>query len=172
MTDTHKDRFEKLWDDFRTLVKGKLLSTAGKQTLTMPLANLVLSDAASTWTTQYEVGGRWLMKLTEEDAAKAGLVSDVLADMKFTEVTTGQPLPAFCNYAIPLVGAGVGLGVAELMGLGRVAQITSVALPAILLVPAVNSFRKYQTEKLREKAVSQYVEQLDKYKNSIISILS
>jgi len=172
MTETHKDRFEKLWADFITLVKGKLMSTAGKQTLTTPLANLVLRDAASTWTTQYEVGGRWLMKLMEEDTAKSGLVNDVLNDMKFTEVNAGRPLPSFCDFAIPMVGAGAGFGVAEMMNFGRVAQIASVAVPAILLVPAVNSFRKSQVDKLREKTISMYVEQLDKYKNSIISILS
>ena len=44
MNTTEKDRFESLWGDFIALVKGKLISTAVKQKLSAPLANLILSD--------------------------------------------------------------------------------------------------------------------------------
>lgn len=44
-----QEKFESLWSDFIALVKGKLLTTANKQTLSISLANLILTDAASSW---------------------------------------------------------------------------------------------------------------------------
>ena len=42
MYSTEKEKFESLWADFIALVKGKLISTAAKQNLSTPLANLIL----------------------------------------------------------------------------------------------------------------------------------
>ena len=39
-----QEKFESLWSDFIALVKGKLLTTANKQTLSLSVANLILTD--------------------------------------------------------------------------------------------------------------------------------
>ena len=78
MRNTEKEKFETLWSDFCTLVKGKLLTTAQKQTLSTPLAKLILKDAAGSWNDEYSMYGRWLHQLSQSDAAKAELVQDVL----------------------------------------------------------------------------------------------
>lgn len=66
MNNTNKDKFESLWIDFVTLVKGKLITTAKKQTLSTALANLILSEAAAAWSSDYEINGRWIMELEKK----------------------------------------------------------------------------------------------------------
>lgn len=98
MNTTEKEKFESLWTDFIALVKGKLISTAAKQKLSTPLANLILSDAASSWNSDYEINGRWLSGLKGVDSKKAELVGEILLnDMRFTGMNTKRELPNYYN---------------------------------------------------------------------------
>ena len=173
MQNTDKERFESLWGDFCSLVKGKLLTTAQKQTISAPLANLILSEAASSWLSEYEINGRWLMKYRLKDEAKANLVQEVLTlDMKFAEVCLKSELPDYYNYLIPVIGAGLGYVTGNLLALGKVAQVVSVVAPAVLLYPAVKMYRRNQAMANVEINVNLYMNQLNKFKDSVISILS
>jgi hypothetical protein len=173
MDTTEKEKFESLWTNFLVLVKGKLINAANKQTLSPSLASLILADAAGSWASEYELNGRWLKKLNETDPQKGTLVSEVLLnDMKFTAVETKGELPLYYNYAIPVAGGLAGWGVSMLCGAGKLVQAASAVLPALLLYPAVNTLRKNLNSANHEKAIADYVGQLEKYKNSVLSILS
>lgn len=173
MNITEKEKFESLWKDFIALVMGKLMNTVAKQKLSTPLANLILSDAASSWNSDYELNGKWLSNLKEIDPPKAELVREILLnDMRFVEIETKGELPAYYNYVIPAVGAGAGCAISMYLGYGKLVQVASTVIPAVLLYLAVTMFRRRTDEINKEKCVEDYIAQLEKYKNSVMSILS
>ena len=101
MNTTDKDRFESLWGDFIALVKGKLISTAAKQKLSTPLANLILSDAASSWNSEYDINGKWLSDLKKTNPKEAEMVREILLDdIHFEEMDVKGELPLYYNYVI------------------------------------------------------------------------
>ena len=173
MNTTEKDKFESLWANFIALVKGKLISTAAKQKLSYPLAKLILTEAALSWSSDYELNGKWLDNLKKTSPEKAALVSDVLLnDMSFTEMETTGELSPYYNLIIPAIGAGAGYAVSAYLGWSRIYQAVSTIAPAVMLYPAVNMWRKTKNETSKERTIEGYIQQLDKYKNSIVSILS
>ena len=173
MRNTEKEKFETLWSDFSTLVKGKLLTTAQKQTLSTPLAKLILTDAAGTWSDEYSMCGRWLHQLSQADSAKAELVKDILLrDMCFTEVGQVRVLPDYYNYLVPSISACAGYAVSRFLELGLIGDTALAILPAVMSYPAVKQYRKNQANVAIGKTIASYMEQLEKYKNSVLSILS
>lgn len=173
MENTEKEKFEILWDDFTTLVKGKLITTATKQTLSAPLAKLILSDAAGSWGDEYSTYGRWLQLFSQKESSKAELIREVLLkDLRFTEISSPNILPDYCNYLIPGLGALAGYTTSVYFDMGRISQVATVLLPAVLLYPAVKKFRTNQSKMAIDKTIDAYMEQLEKYKNSVLSILS
>lgn len=173
MKTTEKERFEALWADFIVLVKGKLISTVAKQKLSTPLANLILSDAASSWNSEYEINGKWFSNLKVVDSKKAELIGEILLnDMRFTEIDIIEELPTYYNYVIPAVGACAGCAISMYLGYSKLVQVASTILPAALLYPAVTTFRNRMSETNKDKCVEGYIAQLEKYKNSVMSVLS
>ena len=173
MNHTEKEEFESLWADFIARVKGKLMNTAAKQKLSTSLANLILSDAASSWNSDYDISGKWLSNLRESAPKKAELVWDILLkDMHFDEMDIKGELPIYYNYVIPILGACAGYAVSVYLDYGKWGQVVSTIIPAVLLYPAVNTFRDKMNEVNKEKCIEDYLSQLEKYKNSVISVLS
>lgn len=173
MNATEKDKFESLWTDFITLVKGKLISAATKQNLSTSLANLILSEAAYSWSSEYEINGKWLSNLRNTNAKKAELVNEVLlTDMHFTDMKMKGELSIYYNYIIPIVGAFAGYAIGSYFDCGKIVLTASIIIPAVLLYWAVNIFRKRMNESNNEKLIEAYIQQLEKYKNSVAAILS
>ena len=173
MNTTDKDRFESLWGDFIALVKGKLISTAAKQKLSTPLANLILSDAASSWNSEYDINGKWLSDLKKTNPKEAEMVREILLDdIHFEEMDVKGELPLYYNYVIPAVGACAGCAISMYLGYGKLIQAASTVIPAALLYPAVNTFRNRMKETNKDKCIEGYIAQLEKYKNSVMSVLS
>lgn len=173
MGNTEREKFESLWEDFLTLVKGKLISTAQKQKLSTPLANLILADTAGSWNDEYSLYGRWLHQLDIDAPEKSNLIREILVrDMKFCEIEKKSILPSYCDYLIPGAGAAAGYVVSHCLSFGKLAQAATILVPAILLYPAVKMFRNNQEEIYKDKDINSYISQLEKYKNSILSVLS
>ena len=173
MVNTEKEKFESLWNDFGTLVKGKLITTAQKQSLTTPLAKLILSDAAGAWRDEYSTYGRWLQQLAKNESSKFELIKDVLInDMRFNDVELPSVLPNYCDYLVPTISACAGYAISKFWELGTIANAAFVIIPALLTYPAVKQYRKTQTETAVSKTIDSYMNQLEKFKNSILAILS
>lgn len=173
MNTTEKEKFESLWADFITLFKGKLIEVSNKQTLSASLARLILADAASTWSSDYEINGRWLQKFTQEEPRKAELIREIIEkDMTLQEIDKKSELPMYCDIILPFATAGIGFAVSYYLGYGKLAQACSALIPGALMYPAIKKFRNTQIKNNKQNAIDQYISQLDKYYNSIISILS
>lgn len=173
MDNTDKERFESLWNDFVILVKGKLITTSNTQRLSTPLANLILSDAASSWGSEYELCGKWLSQFAEREPQKAELIRNItLNDMKFSDISERKEISNQYNIIVPAIGAIAGLGISYFMGAAKWVQAISVIAPAVLLYPAVKSFAKQKNDINKKNTIDELMGQLDKYKNSILSVLS
>lgn len=171
--DTNKEKFVSLWNNFVSLTKGKLIQAAKGQDLTQPLANLILSETSHTWMSEHELNGKWLCKYTEENEKKASLIKEILlSDMRFDEIKQKSIMPGYYTYLIPAIGAVAGYAIGDYFKFNDVWHIISTAVPAALLVPTVKAYRNEQLAKDKENIINLYIEQLTKYKNSIISILS
>lgn len=174
MNTTDLEKFESLWDDFMARVKGRLTQTAGKQSVTPQLASLILSEAASSWQSDYEAAGVWLRRLTETDPDRARLVSDVLLkDMHFDEVPTPPArLPVWSTILFPLIGAGAALAATQLLGCSKQLQVIITVAAGFSVLAVVDFMRNPIFQERREKHIASLLEQLWKYKHSVISILS
>ena len=173
MNITEKEKFQSQWTDFIALFKGKLIEASNKQTLSVNIARLILSDAASSWFSEYEISGRWLQRYAQEEPQKAELIRSILEnDMTLQEIDKKSELPMYCDIILPLATAGIGLAASYYLGYGKLVQACSTVIPGSLMYPAVKRFRNTQIKNNKQYAIDQYVSQLEKYYNSIISILS
>lgn len=171
--DTNKEKFVSLWNNFVSHVKGRLMQAAEGQDLTQPLANLILSEISHTWMSEHELNGKWLYKYTEENEKKAALIKEILLnDMRFDEIKQKSIMPGYYTYLIPAIGAVTGYAIGDYFKFNDVWHIISTAAPAALLVPTIKAYRNEQQTKNKGNIVNLYIEQLTKYKNSIITVLS
>ena len=173
MGTTDTSQFDILWTSFIALVKGKLINAADKQPLSTALANLILTDAAFSWKSVYDLNGKWLDGLKEREPEKGEKIEEILfKKMKFSEIKIGQQLPRGYNLIIPAIGAFVGLVISSHYEAAKWVQWTSTLVPAALLYSAVNTFRKNQSDTAKDKTVAGYISQLDKYKQEILFLLA
>lgn len=170
---THRDRFEKLWDKFFARLKGKILREADKQELTYPLMKLILTDAKSDWMSEYDEGGRWLRDYMNENPAKGRLVYDILTDnMSFCEVAKKSDSMGLVSLVAPLAGAALGFGISSIFNAGVVVKIISTVVPAGLIFGTTKAMEPKFKNKRKQEHMEAYFNQLEKYKLSVISVLS
>ena len=173
METTDTIQFETHWTSFIAMVKGKLINAADKQPLSTALANLILTDAAFSWESVYDLNGKWLDGLKEREPEKGEKIDEILfTEMKFSEIKIVQPLPRWYNLVIPAIGAFAGLVISSHYEVAKWVQWTSTLVPAALLYSAVNTFRKNRSNTAKDKTVAGYISQLDKYKQDILSLLA
>lgn len=165
--------FEKLWSKFTTRLQGVLINKSKAQKLTYSIADIVLSDAAVSWSLSYDECGRWMSGYIKENPAKGALIKKILTeDMRFTEVPEKKNIPVAAQIAVPIVTAALGGGISYLLHAKLAIIILSAVVPAVLSYPAVRSLNSSIEIKNKETLIKDYMQQLDKYKNSIVSILS
>ena len=166
-------RFEQLWEQFIATFKGSLITEARKQHVNLTLAKILLKDAAESWTADYGVNGVWLKHLKQDEPKKGELVEEILThDLTLQDVKIAPPKPNNALKVAAPIGAGVaGLAVAKALSLGTVATATAVAVPAALALPIVNARMETAAAKRKQRIIDAYVQQIDKYKESIKSIL-
>lgn len=170
---TNTENFERLWDKFFVGLKGRIMKKAKNQELTYPLMKLILSDAKSDWETEYEECGRWLIGYMQENPAKGRIVREILTDnMSFKEVHKKPDSLGVAGVLAPLAGAALGFGVSSLFGAGIVVKIVSAVVPAGLSFGAVKAIEPKMKEKSLSDLIDGYLSQLEKYKNSVLSVLS
>lgn len=170
--DTLTQKFEELWQDFISSFKGNLITESRKQSLSFPIAKLALSEAVSTWTSEYTVNGRWLYKLIQDNPAKGNLVKEILTkDIALTEAKPKSAKSDSLKY-IAAVGAGaVGYGISRALELETVGTACATLIPMAVAYPAAASYLTNQKEKAEKNLIESYVDQLGKFKESILSTL-
>lgn len=166
-------RFRQLWADFVASFKGSLINDSKNSPLAFSIAKLALSESITTWLSEYTVNGRWLSKLIAENPEQGRLVKDIFTkDMSLTEVPAPETPSRSLNYLIPGAVAAAGYGLAACLKLGTIATACSTIIPAVISFPAINTYVAAKKRKNEQVLIEAYVSQLDKYYESILSILS
>lgn len=165
-------KFQELWQDFVSSFKGNLLTESRKQKISYAIAKMALSEAVSTWTSEYTINGRWLYKLMQDEPAKGELVKEIFTkDITLTEVKSTESKSDSLKYLVPIGAGAVGYGVAHLAELATIGTACATLAPMAVAYPLTKKYLSNKKEKEEENIISSYVNQLNKYKESILSAL-
>ena len=165
-------KFQELWDDFISSFKGNLIIESKKQDISFPLVKLTLTEAISTWLSEYTINGRWLYKLTQDDPEKGKLVKEIIIkDISLVEIKSNGPDSSSAKYLAPIGAGALGYGAAKLLGLATVGTACATVIPMIVAYPVAAQYISGKKDANQEQMINGYVNQLEKYKKSIISVL-
>jgi len=165
-------KFQELWQDFVSSFKGNLISESRKQKISFAIANMALGEAVSTWTSEYTINGRWLYKLMQDEPAKGELVKEIFTkDIALTEVKPSGAKSDSLKYLVPIGAGAVGYGVAHLAELATIGTACATLVPMAVAYPITTKYLSNQKEKEEKNVINSYVNQLNKYKESIMSAL-
>lgn len=170
--DTLTTKFQELWQDFISSFKGKLITESHKYTIRFPMVKMALSEAVSTWTSEYTINGRWLYKLIQEYPEKGCLVKEIITkDIVLEEIKSKGTNSDSLKYIVPLGAGAVGYGIAHWAELATIGTACATLAPMAIAYPIVKIFISNQNEKAQDNLINGYVNQLNKYKESILSTL-
>ena len=167
------NKFEKVWENFLNSFRGSLITQSRKQSLSYPLVKLLFQEASLTWTSGYGINCTWLDQLMNEYPEKGMIVKEILTkDMGIVEL----PVASYDNNNTIKLMASVGTGaigyvISSFMGLGMVGVAASTILPAAIAIPIAQSQLSNAKSRNVNKTIDLYINQLEKYKNSIESVL-
>lgn len=165
-------RFQELWEGFIDSFKGDLLTESRKQNISFPLAKLALGEAVSSWTSEYTINGRWLYNLLKSNPAKGELVKEIITkDISLTEVKDNSSKSDGLKYLAPLGVGALGYGVARWFEMETMGTLISTILPMFAAYPIATNYLSNQHAKAQDSLINAYVNQLNKYKESIWSVL-
>ena len=172
MSRTYYEQFENLWEIFISKFKGSLTVDFKNQKISYPLLKIALNDAKSSWESRYDEAGVWMANLMEEHPEKGNLVRKILTeDMKFTEFPEKKPLPPYIGSAAGLAGGAAGYFIAQIFTNNWILKGVASAVPFAMIVGAVKVMEKKSASACEQKMINDYIAQLDKYKNSVCSVL-
>ena len=165
-------KFQELWSDFISSFKGRLITESNKQELSIGLVKIILSDAVSTWSSEYTINGRWLYKLMQEDPERGELVKEILTkDISITEVKSESSNYDSLKYIIPVGFGAIGYGVARIAGIATFGTVCATLIPMAVVYPLTIISFSNKRKIVNEEMINAYIKQLEKYKESIISVL-
>ncbi len=170
--DTLTTKFKELWQDFVSSFKGNLLTESRKQDISFALVKLALSEAVSTWASEYTINGRWLYKLIQDDPSKGNLVKEILTkDIVLTEEKSNDTKSDSLKYIVPVGAGAIGYGVAHALELATLGTACATLAPMVIAYPITTKYLSNKKEKTQDNLINAYVDQLNKFKESILSAL-
>lgn len=170
--DTLTIKFNELWQDFVSSFKGNLITESRKQDISFAFAKLALSEAVSTWTSEYTINGRWLHKLMQDDSSKGNLVKEILTkDIALTEERFNGTKSDSLKYIVPVGAGAIGYGVAHALELATLGTACATLAPMAIAYPLTTKYLSNKKEKAQDNLINAYVDQLNKFKESILSAL-
>lgn len=172
MSEIYYEEFEKCWKKFATRLQGQIMMQVKKGMLIHSSLNLILADCAGFWDSRHSEGGRWLDKYEAEYPEKAGIVRDILLkDMKFTGEEGNPSRYGALKYIVPVGSAVAGFAVSGGIGASGLVRAACTVVPAAVAYPVTLNIMKMKAEDGKKELIRAYMNQLDKYKLSIESIL-
>lgn len=163
--------FQELWNDFILSFKGILITESRKQDISFTFVKLSLSDVISTWFSEYTINGRWLYGLIQDEPDKGLLVKEILQkDINLVEIKHNN-IHNSVKYLIPIGAGAVGYGVAQAAHLNLWGTLCASLIPMAIAYPMTARIFSNKREQVQEKVINDYISQLEKYKESIMSVL-
>lgn len=172
MQETYYEEFEKYWKKFATQLQGQIMTQAQKGVLIHSALNLILADCVGFWDSKYSEGGRWIDKYETEYPKNAEMIRDILLrDMKFTDEGKESFDHKVLKYIVPVGTAAVGFAISGFSKASMFARAVWTVVPAAAAYPIATNIVNMKADDAKEKLIQAYMDQLDKYKQSIESIL-
>lgn len=170
---TNREIFLQNWTNFLSELRGKLLTTSKTQELSLPLANLVLSELSGYWFSSYDVKGVWFTEYCNTHINEGQCIMNILTnDLKFVTKEESPVMSNGTKYLLSLVGAALGFGVSSLFGVSRVIKVTATIIPMLAAFPLLNTYQEKQKIVNQKKVIDSYIDQLKKFETSICSIIN
>ena len=164
--------FETIWESFAALIRKNLVAQSKREPLTQQSAQVILYNTSSYWESERARYGIWLAEYEQRQPKKAEEIRKVLfKEMEFHDVVVGKPMSRSVETIIPTLVAIAILGVTGYFGFS-VWQMAFLALaPAIALFLFIRSIRNLQEKKISKKRIVKYMEQLEPFKHSLLSVI-
>lgn len=173
MQNTDLERFKTLWDHFITRLHGQMLHATVKQHLTGPMMQLMLADGVDFWDSRQQEGGRWLDQYETANPQKGARIRSILVkDMSFSIEEDAKSRAGILKLALPLGSAAAGLLVSHLSGASAAIRIISTVAPTVVSYPIAVSLIDAQNSSTSKSLIQNYLNQLEKYRQSVESVLS
>jgi len=168
--------FEKAWQNFETVFKGKLLAYAGAHEVTESAANLLLKETSLDWFTGYGLQGKWLRDYKQQFPDRAGTIAAILnSELRVSQAQEteqkqqSQSATSNKKYVLPVAGAVVGLVVASAFRAPALVRVAAAAIPAVLLYPKSTGGSKASSGRANKAVIDGYVAQLQPHKRRILA---
>lgn len=172
MAENYYEEFEKYWKKFTTQLQGQIMQQAQKGMLIHSSLNLILADCAGFWDSRHSEGGRWLDRYEAEYPEKADMIRNILLkDMRFTGEEENSSKYGALKYIIPAGSAVAGFAVSGGFGASNLVRAACTIVPAAVAYPVMTNIMKMKAEDGKKELIRAYMNQLDKYKRNIESIL-
>lgn len=172
MTDSEK--FLKYWNDFIQILRQKITKDETHY-FSYGYLKMVLAEEAISWSSESEVNGRWLAEYTKKHPDQGKRILNILTkDMRFSPVEKpNKDYASMIRSAAPVIGAAAGLSIVHLLHIPNLwIQFFSIVAPAVAAYPAGMLISDEIAERTNLQWIKTYLDQLEKYKNSVLSILS
>lgn len=171
MANTNCENFQKLWNQFITKLKGRIIKEDRRQPLDFESFEMILEDTKGCWSSSFEAGGRWLKDLSEKDSEKGKKVKKIISDMKFHRIPQKKNLWRFLVYLLPLLFGAGGYFVSTLFSSLWYVWVASAVVPAVIMLLSARLLETNIKNNLKKKQQTEYLNQLNLSFNQIINIL-
>lgn len=169
---TNRELFLQNWNNFLSELRGKLLTTARTQELSLPLANLILSELACYWFSSSDVKGAWLNKYCNTHINEGQCISNILTnDLKFSTKEEATIMSNSTKYLLSIAGAAIGFGLSTYFDTTRTIKIIATLTPMLASFPVLNAYQEKQKISNQKRLIDNYISQLKKIETSICSII-
>lgn len=166
------EQFERNWKKFTEVIHGKMLTRPAKSELTPRVANLMLSDALGTWSSEVDESGRWLLAVMQTDMRKGKEIEKIFLDeMHFKKRKNIKRIPKAVLYSVPVLFAAAGFFIARIFTETVWIQALAVCLPLLIVYLVLIGLTKGLQEAGKEMMIEDYMDQLSTYRKEIIQIL-
>ena len=161
------------WSNFLSELRGKLLTTARTQELSLPLANLILSELASYWHSSSDVKGVWFTKYCETHIKEGQIISNILTnDLKFDTKENTTPMSNSTKCLLSIAGAVLGFGLSSFFEVSKTVRAITILLPMLVTFPLLDAYQEKQKISNQKSMIDNYINQLKKFEMSICSIIN
>lgn len=165
-------QFNDLWNDFTTVLRGKLRTALASKQLTPERAKSLLTETAMCWSADFEPEGRWVNGIVKDMPEKGTRIRKILVeDMTFEPekvVETGY-LPQIAG---GIGGGALGYGIAALCGMGTIGTIATTIIPLGAGAVAGNVYADKKNRAAATALIDAYMAQLDSYRESVLALLN
>ncbi len=170
--DIQTTKFQEYWDDFVLSFQGLLITESKKQELSFSLVKQALSEVIITWCSEYTINGKWLYNLMQDEPEKGKLVKEIITkDITLYEVKNENSYFKTIQYVVPVGSGIIGYSIASSLAASTIATVCATLLPMLVTYPICKGHYIIRQNKQKDIIIEGYIRQLNKYKESIMSVL-